>query len=101
MLLEDFVCYILWTLYAFTYIKQRGGMSNRVWIIASHFANSKVNSTYGNCKVVNHTKNEVFPKENLIDPHYIFSHIYIISTFYSYIAFYYQKNIPYTQNYMA
>ena len=30
-------------------------------------------------------------KENLIHPHYIFSHIHIISTFYSYIAYYYQK----------
>ena len=27
------------------------------WIIASHFANCKVNSSYCNCKVVNHKKN--------------------------------------------
>ena len=54
-------------------------MPCRVWIITSHFANCKeVNSSYCDCKVVNHTKNEkqFFPKENLIHldhtlPHYM------------------------------
>ena len=67
----------------------------RVWIIALHFANCEVNSSYCKCKVVNHEKNakHFFPKENLIHPHYIFPHhIQIISTFYSSIAYsFYEK----------
>ena len=38
----------------------------RVRIIASHFGNCEMNSSYGNCEVVNHGKNA---KENLIDSH--------------------------------
>ena len=51
-------------------------------------ANCEVNSSYRNCKVVNHERNakQFFSKENLIHPHYI----QIISTFYSSIADYYQ-----------
>ena len=65
----------------------------RVQIIASHFTNCKVNSSYCDYNVVNHEKNakQFFPKENLVHPYYIFSHIQIISTFYSSIAYYYQK----------
>ena len=46
------------------------------------------------CKVVNHTKNakQFFPKESLIHPYYVLFHfVYIISTFYSYIAYYYKQ----------
>ena len=65
-------------------------------IIASHFTNYEVNSSYCSCKVVNHEKSakQFFPKESLIFPHYIFPHyVQIISTFYSPIAYYYQKKI--------
>ena len=47
----------------------------RVGIIALHFANCEVNSSYFDCKIVNHTNvKHFFPLENLICPHFIFSH---------------------------
>ena len=59
----------------------------RVQIIASHVGNCEVSSSYCSCKVVNHMKNakQLFPKGNLIHPHWIFPHyIHVICTFYSF-----------------
>ena len=71
-----------------------GERNPRAQIIALHFANYKVNSSYCNCKVENHTKNAkyLFSKENSIHFHYIFPHfIYVLSTFYSSTTYCYQK----------
>ena len=48
----------------------------RVWIVASHFPNYEMNSSYCDCKVGNHLKiaKQFYPKENLIRPNYILPH---------------------------
>ena len=76
-------------------------LRGRVQIMASHFANCKVNSSYCNCKVVNHTKmwSSFSPKE-IYFIHITFSHI--ISKLYPHftvccIAFFI-RNIVHIQN---
>ena len=49
---------------AYIYQQAKFGDLFSVQIIASHFVNCEVNSSYGSCEVVNHKKNA---KENLID----------------------------------
>ena len=60
--------------------KIKESISLKFEIIASHFANCKMNSSYFNCKVVNHTKmaKQFFEKENLVCPNYIFLHYIFI-----------------------
>ena len=72
-----------------------------VRIVASHFANCWVNLVIAIIKLWITWKiwNSLFPKENLIHPHYIFPHyIHIISTFYLSIAYYYQMRYCLAQN---
>ena len=56
----------------------------RVRIIALHFANCRVNSSFYNYKFVNHTKivNCFFSKENVIRLNYIFPHYILILLIY-------------------
>ena len=72
----------------------------RVQIIVFHFANSELNSSYCDCKFVNHMKNayQFFPKENLILPHYIFPYYLHIYPSHTNII---QRNIANTQNYIT
>ena len=53
----------------------------RVQIIASHFRNCEVNSSYCNCKLVNHMKivKQFFSQGKLICTNYIFPHYILIS----------------------
>ena len=45
----------------------RKGADGRVWIIALYFANCRMNSSYCDCKVINHAKNakQFFPQGKL------------------------------------
>ena len=64
------------------YQKGPVGSDIRVWIIALHFANCRVSSSFYDYKFVNHTKiaNRFFSKENVIRLNYIFP-LYILILF--------------------
>ena len=71
----------------------------RVWIIASNFANCKVNSSYCDCKVVNHTKiaKQFFSqgKFNLLKLYFSTLYPYFIHPLHTII----KRNIVHAQNY--
>ena len=74
---------------------------NRVWIITSHFANYKVNSSYCDCKVVNLLKiaKQFFSKGKFNSSKLYFSTLYpyFIHPLHTII----KRNCTYTQNYIT
>ena len=72
-----------------------------VWNIAAHFASFEVNSSYCDCKVVNHTKNakQFFPQRKFTSSGSYSSRLYLyfIYPLHAIIS----RSIACTQNYMA